>query len=57
MVMIRARMQDATEQVLSRTQYGFRLKRSASHEEIKKNPSIRFSIAGCLFVPGIVHSP
>ena len=28
-----------------------------AYEEIKKNPSIRFSIAGCLFVPGIVHSP
>ena len=31
MVMIRARMQDATEQVLSRTQYGFRPHRSTSH--------------------------
>ena len=29
----------------------------AAAEEIKKPPSIRFSIAGCLFVPGIVHSP
>ena len=25
--------------------------------KLKKKPSIRFSIAGCLFVPGIVHSP
>ena len=32
-------------------------KEQKSPEEIKKNPSIRFSIAGCLFVPGIVHSP
>ena len=31
MVMIRARMQDAAEQVLSRTQYGFRPHRSTSH--------------------------
>ena len=31
MVMIRARMQDSTEQVLSRTQYGFRPHRSTSH--------------------------
>ena len=31
MVMIRARMQDATEQVLSRTQYGFRPHRSTSN--------------------------
>ena len=31
MVMIRARMQEATEQVLSRTQYGFRPHRSTSH--------------------------